>query len=88
VFFDERKTEKGEKQRNAQVQRARLGIVQDRPAEFERQRRGVPELEQRPGDRDGEDQPAGNAARVAAAEIGVRDDLLKLRPYFSQPFSL
>jgi hypothetical protein len=70
------------------VQRARLGIVEDAPAQLERQRRGVPELEQRPADRDREDQLAGRAARRAAADLGVGDTLGELRPYFSQPFSL
>jgi hypothetical protein len=88
LLLDEGKAEEGEQQRHAEVQRARLGVVQDRPAEFERQRRGVPELEQRPGDRDREDQLAGEAARVAAAGVGVRDDLLQSLAYFSQPFSL
>jgi hypothetical protein len=70
------------------VQRPRLGVVQDRPAELEGQRRGVPKLEQRPADRKREDQLAGRPARRAAADLGIGDPLRELGVYFSQPFSL
>jgi hypothetical protein len=91
LFSHEWKTEKGEQQTEAEVQRPRLGVVQDSPADLEGQRRGVPQLPQRPGDRDGEDDLAADAAGRAPPGIGVGDELLELvvgRFYFSQPFSL
>jgi hypothetical protein len=91
LFLYQGKAEKGEEQADAEVQRARLGVVEDPPADLEGQRRGVPELPQRPGDRDGEDQLAGDAAGRPPPGIGVGDELLQLRRrffYFTQPFSL
>ena len=61
------------------MQRARLGVVEDRPAELERQRRGVPELEQRPGDRDPEQDASREAGGLASAGIGFGDKLLEIR---------
>jgi hypothetical protein len=88
---DQRETKEGEEQPDGEVQRPRLGVVQDPPAQLEGQRRGVPELPQRPGDRDGEDDLAADAAGRPPPGIGVGDELLELvvgRFYFSQPFSL
>ena len=67
-----------QEQREAQVKRARLGVAEDAEAQDVGQRRGVPELEQRPGDGDRIDQPSGTAARLAPAGIGFGDKLLQV----------
>ena len=41
---------KRQEQREAQVKAARLGVAEHAEAQHERQRRGIPQLEQRPGD--------------------------------------
>ena len=76
--LERRVSEEPEEERERQVQRARLGVVQDPEAERERQRRGVPELEQRPGDRDAEDELAGETGQLAAAGVGFGDELLEI----------
>jgi hypothetical protein len=60
------------------VKRARFGVAEHPEAEHERQGRGVPELEQRPRDRDADDDPPGQAGRLASPGIGFGDELLEI----------
>jgi hypothetical protein len=67
-----------QEQRETQVKRARFRIAEDAEAEQKRQRRSIPELEQRPGDRHRIDQPPGLTCRLAPAGIGFGDKLLQV----------
>ena len=51
---------------------ARLGIAEDAEAEHEGQRRGVPELEQRPRERDAEDDPPGRGRPACGRRCRLR----------------
>jgi hypothetical protein len=82
------------------VQRPRLGVVQHAEAQRERQRRRVPQLEQRPRERDREDDVRGEAAGLRApvsacatsswSSAGAFSISLTAsrRRYLIQPFSL
>ena len=69
--------QKGQRQRERQVDGARLGVVEDAEAQHEGQRRRIPELEQRPGQRQAKDQPRREAAGLAPAGVGFGDQLLQ-----------
>jgi hypothetical protein len=60
------------------MERARLGIAEHTEAEHEGERRGVPQLEQRPRQRDAEDDPAGEAFGLAPAGVGFGDELFEI----------
>ena len=70
--------EKGEKHGQCEVDRARLGVVEDEHAERERQRRGDPELHQGPCQRDQHDEPRRPSGRLAPTRVGLGDDLAEL----------
>ena len=75
--FQRRIGEEGQEQREAEMDCARFGVVEDAEAEHERQRRSVPELEKRPGDRNPEQDSTDCPARMPAARIGLRDQLFE-----------
>jgi hypothetical protein len=90
-----------EEDRDREVDGARLGVVEQAEAQDERQRRGVPDLEQRPATRDQREEEADPAAGLPATEVGLLDELLELLAaerllllhrasarYLIQPFSL
>jgi hypothetical protein len=58
----------------------RLGVAEHAEAKQERQRRGVPELEQGPAHGHGRDDLSGVADRLATAYVGLRDQLVELFP--------
>ncbi|MCY1196067.1 hypothetical protein D9M72_73990 [compost metagenome] len=64
---------------DAQVQRARLGVVENSPVQRERQRGCVPELEHGPDQRARGQRGARDAADVAASAVGVGDQLFEVR---------
>ena len=66
----------GQHHGEGEVDRARFGVVEHAEAEGERQRRGEPELEQRPDERDAGDQLGENRACLPAARIGRSDHLI------------
>ncbi len=80
--LERRIAEEAQEERDAQVQRARLGVVEDAPAQHEGQGGGVPELEQRPADRHEQDELAHRAADFAAAGVGIGDQLLEIDARF------
>ena len=65
--------DKGQEDREHQVDRARLGVVEDSDAEDERQRRRVPDLEQRPRRGDEREQRTDVARGLTCAEVGFLD---------------
>jgi hypothetical protein len=69
----------GEEQSEGEMDRARLGVVEDEGAQREGQRRGDPKLEQRPGERHAGEQPRHETAGRPGAEIGLRRQLLRRR---------
>ena len=86
----ERVGEKREKESDAEMQRTHLGIVEDEDVERERQRRRVPELQQRPADAGRRQYPGRNPDRLAPAEIGLVNELPDVDAGFRhliQPFS-
>src|SRR5688572_23325319 len=60
------------------MDRARLGIVQNKDAEHEWKRRRVPELKQRPRDRDPGQKSGRDSGRLPTTEIGLGHKLLKI----------
>src|SRR5690606_12078772 len=64
--------------RDAEMNGARLGVVQHADAKYERQRRGVPELEERPGYGHVEQDLRCETRGFAAAGVGFGDELLEL----------
>ena len=70
----------GQKQGKGQMDGARLGVVENEKVEDEGERRGIPELEQRPRQRHAEQNPARNPVRCAGAGIGHRDQIFGIVP--------
>jgi hypothetical protein len=68
------------------VQRARLRVVQDPDGEGEREGRGVPELEKRPGDCDAENDFAAEPGDLAAAGVRFGNDLLQVLEGLTTPW--
>jgi hypothetical protein len=73
LALHEREAQEREQQADAEVQRPRFRVVQDREPELEGKRRRVPQLEQRPRDRHREDELARDAAGGAPPGIRVGD---------------
>ena len=71
--------EEAQEEPERKVQRPHLGVIQDEGVEGERQRRGVPELQQRPADAGHRQNCAANPGRLARAEIGFLDQLPNVR---------
>ena len=69
----------GEEQSESEVERPRLGVVEDAEADHEGDRRGDPELEQRPCESDDQDQFACKARRRSPACVGGGDEFIQLR---------
>ena len=74
---ERRPGQKRQRERERQVNRPRLGVVEDAEAQHEGQRRCVPVLEQRPGQRQSEDHLGRGARRFAAAGVGLGNQLLQ-----------
>ncbi len=68
----------GKEDREGQVDRARLGIVEDAQADDERDRRGEPELKQRPAKRDQHDEHADRPGGGAPAGVRGGDEFVEL----------
>ncbi len=75
--LERRPGQEGQEHGERQVDGARLGVVQDAPTHRERQRRGVPVLEQGPGQRDGKDDVLRQPRGLAPARVGVGHELLQ-----------
>src|SRR5439155_25731771 len=67
----ERIREVTREEREPEMQRAHLGVVQDEGVERERQRRRVPELQQRPADAHRRQEEASDLDGLATAEVGL-----------------
>ena len=76
--FERRIRGKGEEDGEGEVDGARFGVVEHEHAQRERQRRGDPELEQRPRQRHHQQQLGGETGGLASAGVGLGDDLLEL----------
>ena len=85
----ERIGEVGAEQRQRQMQRAHLRVVENEDAEGERQRRRVPELQQRPADAGRRQNQARRPDGLAPAEVGLRDQFADVDRlgHLIQPFS-
>ena len=70
--------EEREKDREGQMDRARLGVVENPEPDHERDRRGDPDLEQRPEQRAAQNNLLGHARRLAAPGICRRNKIGKL----------
>ena len=68
----------GQEQREAQMKAARLGVAEHAEAEHEGQRRGIPELEQRPRHGHRHDGLGGKPGRLAPADVGLGHQLLEV----------
>ncbi len=68
-----RKAGEGQEEGEGEMDDARLAVVEHADIEQVGQGRCVPELEQRPAERDGEDQASRQAGGLAAAGIRLRD---------------
>ncbi len=68
----------GEEECQAEMDRTRFGVVEDEDAENERKGRGIPELEQRPGDRHRENDPRREPGRFSAPGIRFGDELFEI----------
>ena len=73
--FQRRKGGEGQQEGERQMDDARLAVGDHAEIELVGQRRGVPELEQRPGQRDRENVLLFEAGRLAAPGIGFGDHL-------------
>ena len=69
----------GQEDREGEVDGARLGIVEDAEAEHEGDRRGNPDLEQRPRQCDDRDEGADRPLLTARAGVRRCDEFVKLR---------
>jgi hypothetical protein len=74
--LESRVGQEGQEDREGQVDGARLGVVEDADAQRKGQRRGDPQLEQAPAQRDGQQQPGHHRAGLASARVVVGDQLL------------
>ena len=70
--------DEAQEDREGEVDRARLSVVEDEDAEGERQGRGVPELEERPRERDAHQGLGDGAGRRAASHVGLGHQFLEL----------
>ncbi len=76
--LERRERHERQEDRQREVDRAGLGVVEDAEPQDERERRGVPDLEDRPATGQESEERSDPPARVAAADVRFLDELIQL----------
>src|SRR5690606_18644563 len=79
--FERRIGKECKEQRESEMNRAGFSIVEYTEAEDERKRRGIPELEQRPGDSSHQQHLARQTSGISASGIGFGHKLFEVNVF-------